>query len=33
MLTAAPIAKPVVDRFKTWHRLEYSLPPSIKERR
>jgi hypothetical protein len=33
MLTAAPVAKPVIDRFKTWHRLEYTLPPSIKERR
>lgn len=33
LLVSAPIVKPVLDRFKTWHQLEYSLPPSIKERR
>jgi hypothetical protein len=32
-LTAAPVSKPVVDRFKSWHQLEYTLPPSIKDRR
>jgi hypothetical protein len=33
LLTASPISKPVLDRFKTWHQLEYSLPPAVKERR
>jgi hypothetical protein len=29
----APVTKPVLDRFKSWHQLEYSLPPSVKDRR
>lgn len=33
LITKAPLAKPILDRYKTFHQLEYSLPPSIKERR
>lgn len=33
LLTASPGSKAVLDRFKTWHQLEYSLPPAVKERR
>jgi hypothetical protein len=33
MATKVPASKPVLDRFKSWHQLEYSLPPSVKERR
>lgn len=33
LLTAAPVSKPVMDRFKSWHQLEYTLPPTMKERR
>jgi len=29
----APVVTPVLDRFKSWHQLEYSLPPSVKDRR
>lgn len=33
LLTRAPISKPVLDRLKSWHQLEYTLPPTMKERR
>jgi hypothetical protein len=33
LITKAPLAKPVLDRFKSFHQLEYSLPPSMKDRR
>ena len=33
LLTSAPVSKPVLDRFKSWHQLEYTLPPTMKERR
>lgn len=30
-ISQAPVAKPVMDRFKTYHQLEYTLPPTMKE--
>jgi hypothetical protein len=33
LLVSSPMAKPILDRFKSWHQLEYSLPPSVKDRR
>ena len=33
LLTAHGKPRAVMDRYKTWHSLEYSLPPSVKDRR
>jgi hypothetical protein len=33
LMTSSPGSKAVMDRFKSWHQLEYTLPPTVKERR
>jgi len=33
LISRAPIARPVMDRYKTYQQLEYTLPPSVKDRR
>jgi hypothetical protein len=32
-ISQAPIAPPVMDRFKSYNQLAYSLPPTMKELR
>lgn len=33
LTTSAPMGAAVFDRYKSLHQLEYSLPPSVKDRR
>jgi len=32
-ISQAPVATPVMDRFKSYRQLEYTLPPTMKELR